>query len=68
MASAVEYMRAFRRNCPGVRIQEDEELELIRLFLECQKDAKAGGADEFRNATRVSNGDNDLTPKNPVCV
>lgn len=29
---ANEYLRAFERNCPGVRMMKDEREELRRLF------------------------------------
>jgi hypothetical protein len=38
---ASSFVIAFRRNCPGVRMTEDEASELIRLFREAQRDAAA---------------------------
>ena len=32
MVSAAEYVRAFQRNCPGVRMTDAEREELQRLF------------------------------------
>lgn len=32
MYSPADYVRAFKRNCPGVRMLKDEERELERLI------------------------------------
>ena len=34
------FVRAFRRNCPNVRMDQDEAVELGRLFREAQDDGK----------------------------
>lgn len=31
---SIEYVKAFERNCPGVRMTPDERRELVRLFFE----------------------------------
>ena len=41
-----EFVRAFERNCPRVRMTDEERLELARLFSETQKDAKDRGRSE----------------------
>lgn len=35
-----EFVRAFERNCPRVRMTDEERTELARLFAEAQKDAR----------------------------
>ena len=34
------FAKAFKANCPGVRMTKDEEEELWRLFMECWKAAQ----------------------------
>ena len=41
-----EFVRAFERNCPRVRMTDEERTELARLFAETQKDAKDHGRSE----------------------
>jgi predicted kinase len=37
------FARQFERNCPSVRLREDEQEELRRLFDECSKWARGQG-------------------------
>jgi hypothetical protein len=36
-----DFLRAFEKNCPNVRMTKDERVELSRLFFECWKCAQA---------------------------
>jgi len=40
MTHSTAYAKAFKRNCRNVRMTENEEEELARLFSECQKEAQ----------------------------
>lgn len=44
--TAFDFLKAFERNCPGVRMTKEEREELSRLFFECSKWASKKNAPE----------------------
>lgn len=41
--TSYSWLRAFKRNCKGVRMNDEEEDELARLFFECEMAARRAG-------------------------
>ena len=46
MTTAWAYTRAFKNNCPHVRMLKDEEDELMRLFKVAQDESRQDGINE----------------------
>ena len=49
MIHPIQYVLAFKRNCPRVKTDDPDDTELERLFLTCQQEASA----DLRVAVRM---------------
>jgi len=50
MVASYAFSRAFRKNCPFVRMTKDEIEELDRLFSECMNEGRLRGGEQMREA------------------